>query len=256
MRTKKPLRTALMKTKFLIKKLLTHFPGRFSKQLGIDLSQGSSEEIFKWFLAAKLYGAPISADIAARTYEQFVLHNLTSPEKILSSGWNKLVEILDQGGYVRYDFSTASRLLEICQNLISQYKGDLNQLQAKAADKADLENRLRLLGKGMGPVTIQIFLREMRFLWPKAQPGLSKAAQQAALNLGLIKDKNKALSKLQSLWESCGFKISDFPDLEAALVRLGLKFCPRFQCSLCPLQQECPSARISAGKGSSRQQLS
>ncbi len=245
-----------MRTRFLIQKLLTSFPGRFSKQLGIDLSQGKSEEIFKWFLAAKLFGARISADIASRTYEQFILHHLTSPEKILAAGWDKLVEVLDQGGYVRYDFSTASRLLEICQNLISQYKGDFNQLQAEARNEADLENKLKQLGKGIGPITRQIFLREMRFLWPKAKPDLSKAAQQAASNLGLIKGKKKNLSQLQALWKSCGFKISDFPDLEAALVRLGLKYCRHSRCSLCPLQQECPSARINAGKGSSRRQSS
>lgn len=245
-----------MKTKLLIQKLLTYFAGRFSKQLGIDLSRGSSEEIFKCFLASKLYGARISADIAGRTYEQFVLHDLTSPEKILAAGWDKLVEVLDKGGYVRYDFSTARRLLEICQNLLSEYKGDLNELQAKARDGADLENRLRQLGQGIGPVTIQIFLREMRFLWPQAQPNLSKAAQHAASKLGLIKNKGKALMELQSLWESCGFKVKDFPDLEAALVRLDLKYCRRSRCSNCPLQGECPSARISAGKGAYRRQSS
>lgn len=245
-----------MKKELLIQKLLTHLGGRFSKQLGIDLSQGSSEEIFKWFLASKLYGARISADIAAKTYEQFVLHNLTSPEKILAAGWDKLVEVLDKGGYVRYDFSTASRLLEICQNLLSQYKGDLNQLQAKSIDAADLENRLRRLGQGIGPVTIQIFLREMRFLWPQAQTNLSQAAQHAASKLGLIKSRGKALTQLQSLWESCGFKANDFPDFEAALVRLDLKHCRRFRCADCPLQKECPSARISAGKGPYRRQSS
>lgn len=126
----------------------------------------SSEEIFKWFLSSKLSGGRISADISTRTYEQFVRHNLTSPEKILAAGQEKLVEVLDGGGYGRYDFATASRRLEICLNLPFEYKGDFNQLQAKAVDGADLENRFRQLGKGVGPVTIQIFLKEMRSLWP------------------------------------------------------------------------------------------
>jgi len=30
------------------------------------------------------------------------------PEKILEAGWDKLVEVLDRGHYVRYDFSTTT----------------------------------------------------------------------------------------------------------------------------------------------------
>ncbi|MBN2187383.1 MAG: hypothetical protein JW732_08065 [Dehalococcoidia bacterium] len=34
-----------------------------------------------------------------------------TPQIILEAGWDKSVEILDSGSYVRYDFSTASNLL-------------------------------------------------------------------------------------------------------------------------------------------------
>lgn len=237
----------------LISKIINLFGGRFSRQLGLDLSQGSSSEIFKWFLAAKLYGARISSEIASRTFHQFSQHGLLSPEKIIEAGWEKLVSLLDQGGYVRYDFSTASRLLNICQNLIDWYQGDLNRLHDLAADEADLEKRLRELGKGVGPVTVQIFLREMRFIWPKAQPPLSSAAHLAAKNLGLIKEHGDPLKQLVSFWSAQGHPLADFPDFEAALLRLGIKYCRHSRSPLCPLKTDCPSAKISADKESCHQ---
>jgi hypothetical protein len=35
-----------------------------------------------------------------------------TPKQILKTGWDDLVKILDEGGYTRYDFKTADRLLE------------------------------------------------------------------------------------------------------------------------------------------------
>jgi len=54
-----------------IKKLFSTLGGKFSKELGIDLSEGKSTEIFKWFLASKLFGARIGTNIAVKTYREF-----------------------------------------------------------------------------------------------------------------------------------------------------------------------------------------
>jgi hypothetical protein len=59
------------------------------------------------------------------------------------------------------------KLLEVMRHLVDQYHGDLNQLHHAAKDARDLERRLKALGKGIGEVTVQIFLRELRDLWPK-----------------------------------------------------------------------------------------
>src|SRR3989304_10401514 len=122
-----------------IKKIITSMGGKFSKELGINLLKGKSEEIFKWFLASKLFGARIGANIAIKTYEEFERCCVLSPEKIISTGWDGLVKILDDGGYVRYDFSTATRLLGIAENLMREYAGDLNRLHKKATDEKELE---------------------------------------------------------------------------------------------------------------------
>jgi 3-methyladenine DNA glycosylase/8-oxoguanine DNA glycosylase len=60
------------------------------------------------------------------------------------------VEVLDLGGYTRYDFSTATNLLGIAKTLKEKY-GDLEKLHATSVSAADLESRLQEF-KGVGPV--------------------------------------------------------------------------------------------------------
>ena len=142
----------------------------YSKSLGINLLSRSSDEIFKWFLASVLFGARISESIARKTYKEFEKRKVVSPRKIMDTGWDGLVRILDEGGYVRYDFKTATKLLEITANLAREYEGDLNVLHSKAKDAQHLEKRLINLGKGIGQVTVAIFLRELRGIWKNADP--------------------------------------------------------------------------------------
>ncbi len=87
-----------------------------------------------------------------------------SPEEILKAGWDKLVEILDRGHYVRYDFSTATKLLEISKELKERY-GSLGELLKQSKNRRDLEAKLKEF-KGIGPVTTRIFLREFK-VWSK-----------------------------------------------------------------------------------------
>lgn len=131
----------------------------YSKDLGIDLKSGREEEIFKWFLACLLFGKPIQQEVAKRTYFEFEKAGILSPGKILKAGWDKLVEILDKGHYVRYDFSTATKLLEICKELKEKY-GSLTNLLKQSKNKKDLAKRLREF-KGIGSVTTRIFLRDL-----------------------------------------------------------------------------------------------
>ena len=112
----------------------------YSKDLGIDLASGKEEEIFKWFLACLLFGKPIQQEVAKKTYFEFEKAGLLTPEKILKAGWDKLVEILERGHYVRYDFSTATKLLEICKELKERY-GTLTNLLNQAEDQKDLERK-------------------------------------------------------------------------------------------------------------------
>lgn len=204
-------------------KLVEQVGGAYASQLGIDLSRGESAEIHKWFIAAVLFGARISEKIAVKTYREFERVGVLSPHRILDAGWDKLVAILDRGGYVRYDFKTATKLLDVNQTLVRQYKGDLNVLHASAKDASDLEQRLKNLGKGIGGITVNIFLRELRGIWRKANPAPSERVIQAAKALGFVPlsmfDPARILQTLKAAWRADRMRPEDFADFEAALVR-------------------------------------
>jgi endonuclease III len=210
-----------------IKSLMKEYPGRFSNELGIDLSSGRPREIFKWFLASVLFGARISESIVEKTFHEFDARGMVSPETILHAGWDGLVAVLDAGGYVRYDFKTATKLLDLCRSLTENYHADLENLHAAASDPNDLEQRLKTLAKGIGEVTANIFLREMRGIWEKANPLPSDLVVIAARERGIVpktaKVRAKVLRLLMDAWKEAGMKKKDFPDFEVALVRAGIE---------------------------------
>ncbi|MEM2986786.1 MAG: hypothetical protein QXV60_01635, partial [Nitrososphaerota archaeon] len=152
----------------------------YSKEIGLDLKNANDR--FKWFIASMLFAKRISSNIAKKTFEKFIEEKLTSIDKILDAGWDKLVEVLDSGGYVRYDFSTATNILENLKKLKEEYGGSLEILHEKALNSKDLERKL-LEFKGFGPVAVNIFLRELRNIWDKANPKPSKLALEVAKKL-------------------------------------------------------------------------
>jgi hypothetical protein len=157
----------------------------YSEELGIDLASGDDDQHFRWFLASLLFGGHIGEEIARRTYLSFCRHGLTSPAQILAAGWDFLVNpIMREGGYVRYDFSKSDQILRDCRYLLDRYEGSLRRLHESARDAADLEARL-LDFYGVGPVTANIFLRELRPFWPKADPSPLPAVTAAAERLGI-----------------------------------------------------------------------
>lgn len=129
-------------------------------RLGIELNTQKEEELFKWFLACLLFGKPIQTEIAEQAWRTLVAARLTNPEAILRAGWDKLVRLLDEAHYVRYDFSTATKLLEVCEQLKERY-GTLTNLLGEARTASELSSKLQEL-KHVGPVTARIFLREVR----------------------------------------------------------------------------------------------
>ena len=211
----------------IVKKLVQKMRGAFSKELGIRLETEEHSEIFKWFVASILFGARIGERIAMNTYKEFERRGFDNPQIFIDTGWDGLVEILDTGGYVRYDFKTATKLLEIMDNLIKTYHGDLNELHKTAKDAKDLEERIKGLGKGIGDTTVNIFLRELRGIWDKANPTPGELVLLPVKRLGLSSSKDKAqiLKDLRSLWQESHVEKLDFRDFEASLLRLGKDYC-------------------------------
>lgn len=220
-------------------RLIASVGGMYSRELGIDLSRGDSGGVFRWLLASKLMGARISTSAALRTYKEFERRGAASPEAIRRTGWDGLVAILDAGGYARYDFSTATKLLAITGDLRERYGDDLNALHDRAAGPQDLEARIRGLGKGIGEVTANIFLRELRGVWTKARPALSPLVLLAAEHLGLLSPGQDPARSLDRVWSRSSVPGRDFRDFEAALLRLGKDYCRKSRRRACPFHDLC-----------------
>jgi len=223
-------------------KLLTNnFGQKYSEILGINLSSRNEGGIFKWFLASVLFGAPITETAVIKTYKCFENRKVLAPQKILETGWDGLVEILDEGSYTRYDFKTADKLLEVMGNLVTKYNGNLNFLHEQAADSSNLEKRLKELGKGIGDVTVGIFLRELRRIWEKATPKPTLLVVLAAKNIGIVKEKKPqdVLRELEGFWTENKVNEKNFVNFETALLRIGKDFCRKKKCRQCKLQRFC-----------------
>lgn len=174
----------------------------YSEELGIDLPRRTDTVYFRWFLASLLFGARISETVAKKTFRAFMRHGLTTPTKIVAAGWDFLVyPVMREGGYVRYDGRKSTQLLRDCETLIGDYGGSLSRLHEAARDARDLENRL-LAFYGVGPVTVNIFLRELRPFWAKADPDplpvVKTLANQLSIDLGRYKRNSLTFARVEA----------------------------------------------------------
>jgi hypothetical protein len=101
--------------------------------------------------------------VAERAFLTLAAAGLLSPNAILRAGWDELVRLLDEAHYVRFDFSTATKLLHVSKELKQRY-GSLTNLLAESITPADLSKKLQEF-KYIGPTTARIFLREVRPIW-------------------------------------------------------------------------------------------
>lgn len=199
-------------------RLIARLGGRYSSELGIDVDAGA-DDVDRWFLAATLFGTRIAATVAMRT---FAVLDGAGIHRVADAGrrsWDELVALLDAGGYTRYDFRTATRLQQLAAVLEARFGG-----QAAAIGRCGLrpEELARTLDElpGWGPVTVGLFLRELRGTWPAANPPIDQRAEWAARHLDLVPAQTTdVLAAVTTLAVRIGV---DPRDLESALVRASL----------------------------------
>ncbi len=190
--------------------------GRYSAGLGIDVDAGEAE-VERWFLAATLFGARIPARVAERTFGVLAAAGLARIWQLRHVPSADLIAMLDAGGYARYDLRTATRLLQLCEIIDDRYDGQAGLIGRRFAAYPELRAALDAL-PGWGPVTVRLFLRELRGVWPGADPPLDERAAAAARHLGLD-SAGPGVTGLAGLAAACGL---DVRDLESGLVRLDL----------------------------------
>lgn len=128
--------------------------------LHISLDPVTEEGVFKWLLASFLMGKRIQAEIAAEAFRVIAdKHQRDTPRKLANCSHRQLVAMLGEAHYVRYDETTAERLLALAKKLNEDYAGKISNMVEASADRADFERRLAEF-EGIGPKTVEIFMRE------------------------------------------------------------------------------------------------
>jgi endonuclease III len=195
----------------------------YPEMLGLDL--GRKADWFPWFIAASLFAKPISAAVARAAADRMFKNGVTSPRSVRQRGWNRLVALLDLGGYVRYDFSTATKLLAIAAAL----PGDrLQRLITEARTLDEIRETLTAI-KGVGPKTVEIFLRELRGIGHHLPLAASPEARMAARRLRIDMDALRLPAR-------------QFARLESVLVRIWIEHCRRHRWQTCPAGAACGCA--------------
>lgn len=224
------------------RRVVDRFGGRFSTTLGIDVDAGD-DEVERWFVAATLFGTRISATLAGRTFHVLDGAGLRRIADASGFTWDELVALLDTGGYARYDFRTASRLHTLADAVHERAGGSVATFGSDFNSYPALRDALDDL-PGWGPVTVGLFLRELRTVWPGACPPLDPRAEEAARHLRLYDPATgrDPLGVIARLSDEAGL---DARDVEGGLVRLWLAH--RHDLPGCPGGAAC--TRLAAGAG-------
>jgi hypothetical protein len=131
-----------------------------AEDLGIDLQGQQDRELFKWLMACLLFAKPVAQEMAGCAFKELEHERLASPDAIRRAGWQRLVDVLDDAHYVRYDESTATRLLQAVDTLKDRYHGSMRNVVRQSKDRTELSRRLQEFN-GIGPKASQIFIRDL-----------------------------------------------------------------------------------------------
>ena len=133
-------------------------PIHHAADFDLDLFSGD-DDVFRWFLLTFLLGKPIQSSVAVKTWKLFIDRKLDLPWAILQLPDRKVVQLLHQGGYTRYQHVMTKALKTCMQQLVDFYDGSLTLMIEQSENEDELSKRLQKL-YGVGPKTAEIFMRE------------------------------------------------------------------------------------------------
>lgn len=191
-------------------RLLAEHGRTFCDELGIDLRADSGEPWFRLLCFALLCSTRIGGRIAVAAARRLADAGWTTPESMTAASWEERVAVLDDAGYARYDFRTATRLEQLARQVSERYGGDLRRLRATAGRDPRRERGLLQEFAGIGPVGADVFLREAQAVWRELRPYVDDRALATAAELGLPGRPDQLAALVAP---------RDLPRLAAALVR-------------------------------------
>ncbi|MFE3026258.1 endonuclease [Nocardia tengchongensis] len=195
-----------------VRALLDRAGSGYAADAGIHLVDKPAP-LYQLLILAQLLSTRISARIAVAAARELLAAGYTTPPRVAEAEWSDLVAALGRAHYVRYDESTATRLIANAAQLIEDWRGDMRGLATESGrDPAELARLLQRFA-GIGPVGADIFLREVQDTWTWIRPYFDERARRGASELGLPADPS-ALAALA--------RPGHVAELAAALVRVTL----------------------------------
>lgn len=172
------------KDKATVKALLDHEGRTYAEDAGITL-RNTPQPLYQVLVAACLLSARIKASVATAAAHELFAAGMRDPRKMCDAGRQQRVDALGRGHYRRYDERTATQLGEGARLLLDRYRGDLRRLRDEADGDPDAMRRALREVPGLGPVGVEIFLREVQAVWPETRPLFDGKALKGAERLGL-----------------------------------------------------------------------
>jgi endonuclease III len=129
-----------------------------ASEFDLDVLSGDTD-LFRWFLLCYLFGKPIQSGVAVSTWQLFIEKKLDNPWAIAKASDRKLVSVLHDGGYTRYQHVTAHGLHVCMEKLIREYEGSLHLMLDSSQNEDEFSKRLQKL-YGVGPKIAEIFMVE------------------------------------------------------------------------------------------------
>ena len=194
----------------IVRDLLAEHGRTFAEELEIDLREDAPSPWFRLLCFALLCSTRIGTRIAVRAASDLSAAGWSDAAAMASATWEGLVRVLDDAGYVRYDFRTATRLELLSRRVLDVYGGDLRRLREAAERSPQRERRLLQEFAGIGPVGAGVFLREAQAAWPELRPYVDARTRETARELGLPADPERLAALVPPV---------DIARLVAALVR-------------------------------------
>jgi endonuclease III len=195
----------------VVRNLLDHAGTTYAEEAGIALKD-KPMPLFQLLTLCMLASKPIDAAIAMRAARELFHDGLRTPKAVLDADRSTMIKAFGRAHYVRYDESSATRLVDIARAVRDDYADDVRGLAEQSSDDVTSARRFLKQFKGIGDTGADIFLREVQDVWTWVRPHFDKRTISAAQGLGLPAD----VAELGRLAPRSNAKLA------AALVRVSL----------------------------------
>jgi endonuclease III len=140
--------------KRVVRSLLKVAGSTYAEEAGIRLKD-KPMPLFQLLTLCMLASKPIDATIAMQAARELFRAGLRTPQSVLKADRADMIRAFGRAHYVRYDESSATRLVDIAKAVRDDYSGDLRKIATH-----DVKSTVRLLKqfKGIGDTGADIFL--------------------------------------------------------------------------------------------------